>query len=331
MKKAVLRILVLSEIILSVWLGISIAGLLKTKRTPIVIPLDTRAILGTQSGTLKFFFEPSPLTTVSSELPVPWITYEYKTHINADSLNEIRDYAVEKPAGVQRIITLGDSFTYGLFVNTEDNWTERLERQLNADCGHAFEVINLGVSGYDTQYSAERFRKRGEKYHPDMVIWLFQNNDFEELSEFMMEKEKFYIADMKKTGEWDKLVKQGIPYPPGVKMTEDMNKITKTMGKTALLEMQKGFIRQLIGIFPKTLVLATFADTKDEYRTILKNFSGEYKTIRYVEIPDLKKIDGATFMPNDYHPSVLGHQIIGDAFFRAITENALVSCDNRNQ
>ena len=56
-----------------------------------------------------------------------WLPYTATYHYNTDGLNERENYAVEKPADTYRIITLGDSFTYGHFVNTTDNWTEQLE------------------------------------------------------------------------------------------------------------------------------------------------------------------------------------------------------------
>jgi hypothetical protein len=52
---------------------------------------------------------------------------------NQDGLNERYDYNTTKPDGIFRIITLGDSFTFGHFVDTKDNWTERLEDLLNED------------------------------------------------------------------------------------------------------------------------------------------------------------------------------------------------------
>ena len=58
---------------------------------------------------------------------------------------------IKKNKDTFRIITLGDSFTFGMYINTKDNWTELLEDKLNSDMGckniSMFEVINLGVGG----------------------------------------------------------------------------------------------------------------------------------------------------------------------------------------
>ena len=74
-------------------------------------------------------------------------------------------------------MTLGDSFTFGVYVNTEDNWTELLEDKLNSiknicpNTDH-FEVINLGVGGYDIEYAAKRYINRGKVYNPNIILLL---------------------------------------------------------------------------------------------------------------------------------------------------------------
>lgn len=121
---------------------------------------------------LRYFYEPKPGLDRDTEKAPLKATYT----INKDTLHETRDYAIKKANRTYRIITLGDSFTYGLYVDTKNNWTEVLETRLNRlKCGDYdnVEVINLGVHGYDTRYTVERYIKRGAKYAPDLVIWLF--------------------------------------------------------------------------------------------------------------------------------------------------------------
>ncbi len=107
-----------------------------------------------------------------------WLSDGVVYKINSDSLNERFDYDVEKKTEVFRIITLGDSFTFGLYVNTGDNWTEILEDKLNKEIKNnkisKFEVINLGMPGYDVQYIVRKYKIRGLKYNPDLILW-FEN------------------------------------------------------------------------------------------------------------------------------------------------------------
>jgi lysophospholipase L1-like esterase len=93
---------------------------------------------------------------------------DYEGASNALGYRDV-DHPVKKPAGVYRIVVLGDSVGAGLKVERyEDTFPSILERQLNA-AGVRAEVINLSVSGYNTQQEVETFRERGLRYAPDLV------------------------------------------------------------------------------------------------------------------------------------------------------------------
>lgn len=136
-------------------------------------PINSKTIQKTPSGGLKYFYEPKANTIV--ERREEWLPDVPKYTINGDSLNERFNYDIKKKERSFRIITLGDSFTFGSNVSTENNWTEILEDRLNNEklCSivKKYEVINLGVGGYDTAYEVERYKIRGQKYNPDLIIW----------------------------------------------------------------------------------------------------------------------------------------------------------------
>jgi hypothetical protein len=108
---------------------------------------------------------------------------------NQDGLNERLNYDIDRTDGVYRIITLGDSFTFGHYVDTKDNWTEILEEMLNKEnvCTklNKFEVINLGMPGFDVPYIVKRFHDLGIKYRPDMIIWFESGSGFTRNNELM--------------------------------------------------------------------------------------------------------------------------------------------------
>src|SRR3989344_740124 len=137
------------------------------------VPIKKSEVVFPESG-FKFFYEPLANATIKEE-----VSGGIKT-INSDTLNERFEYPVEKGGGVFRIITLGDSFTYGAFESTSDNYPEQLEDALNRLCKNGkFEVINLGMNGYDIDYEIERYRLRGVKYEPDLVLWYVKDDDFD--------------------------------------------------------------------------------------------------------------------------------------------------------
>jgi lysophospholipase L1-like esterase len=97
------------------------------------------------------------------------------------------DHAVEKPKGVYRIVVLGDSVGAGLKVERfEETFPPVLEKRLQEAGIHA-EVINLSVSGYNTQQEVETLREHGLPYSPDLVLVAYTLGDRERLDGGIME------------------------------------------------------------------------------------------------------------------------------------------------
>jgi lysophospholipase L1-like esterase len=99
--------------------------------------------------------------------------------INSHGLRD-REYSEAKPAGVYRIMMLGDSTTLGWGVRQEDTAAKFLERKLNANPPPGYnkvEVLNAGVGNYDTVQEVTYYETRGRAFHPDLVILVFFIND----------------------------------------------------------------------------------------------------------------------------------------------------------
>lgn len=92
--------------------------------------------------------------------------------VNADGFRD-RPVARPKPPGTKRIVVLGDSVVFGYGVPLEQSVTEQLEARL----GSGFEVLNFGVTGYNTYTETEQFLARGAAYEPDVVLLGFFTND----------------------------------------------------------------------------------------------------------------------------------------------------------
>jgi hypothetical protein len=98
--------------------------------------------------------------------------------INSAGLRD-REFAREKPAGVRRIVWLGDSTTVGWGVPLEGTAPKILERELNASRAGRFEVLNCGVGNYDTVQEVEHYLTIDRAFHPDTVILEYFINDAE--------------------------------------------------------------------------------------------------------------------------------------------------------
>lgn len=89
-----------------------------------------------------------------------------------------RETTVPKPEKVFRIACLGDSFTFGYGVDDGETWPAQLEAQLRADPGgRRVEVLNFGVSGYDTVQEVRQLQVKVMAFSPDVVLlgWYFND------------------------------------------------------------------------------------------------------------------------------------------------------------
>ncbi|MEM3127025.1 MAG: SGNH/GDSL hydrolase family protein [Candidatus Woesearchaeota archaeon] len=99
-----------------------------------------------------------------------------KFKINKDGFRgeELRENAKYK------IMTIGDSFTFGKGVEDNETYSAVLEKNLN-DLGYDTEVINTGVIGYYPDQYYLVVKKMAPVYKPNMIIiGFFGGNDIED-------------------------------------------------------------------------------------------------------------------------------------------------------
>ncbi|MBF0253897.1 MAG: SGNH/GDSL hydrolase family protein [Candidatus Omnitrophica bacterium] len=91
------------------------------------------------------------------------------------------EISLDKPAGVMRVLVLGDSVAFGDGVREEEAFPARLEGLLNAGGTSRWQVINGGVRGYNTVMEKRLFEEVGLRYQPDWVVLAYVLNDAEPL------------------------------------------------------------------------------------------------------------------------------------------------------
>lgn len=142
---------------------------------------------------------PSPLAPLHvpsyQRLDNPILRYGYRPNLAADhagydamhrglatNSRGYRDaeFRIPKPAGLYRVVAVGDSTTLGLGVPEGFNtYPKVLERTLRTRTGRRLEVLNLGVGGYDPEQAAEVLRTEGPALEPDLVLLLVSLNDLD--------------------------------------------------------------------------------------------------------------------------------------------------------
>lgn len=134
--------------------------------------------------------ETTTRVTISRRSDLPGVRHEYipgvrttadgvEVAINALGFRD-REFPPEKPDGTCRIVALGDSITFGQGVPLADTYPKQLEALLRGsqDDGHAYEVLNAGVQGYNTLQEAAVLRHRILPLQPDLLLLGFtETND----------------------------------------------------------------------------------------------------------------------------------------------------------
>ena len=317
MKSKILIILILWEAIIIIVLGTYIYLKYNNRLHFNVNPINKKRLIQRTITQLKYFYEPKPNSVIEDNNS--WLDYKPKHIINSDSLNERFDYSIQKPLDTFRIITLGDSFTYGLFVDTKNNWPEVLEDFLNKkiSCKNIkkFEVINLAMAGYDIQYSTERYEIRGKKYNPDLVLWFIKLTNFLQINERIIPKINQYIQSNPPnknapSAAWD------------TGFLESLGDI----GEDQILGLQREDLKQSRENNKTQFFLLTFSDTPSKYKDLLKQTSTNYSNTYFSDkITNVYKT-GQLHFQEDWHPNQNGHQVIAQDVFRLLTRSKIIPC-----
>jgi len=97
--------------------------------------------------------------------------FDTRVEINQHGLRD-RDYPQQRVEGMERVLVLGDSFTWGFGVEQEQIFTEVIEKSRQD-----LEVINAGVSGYSPDQELIWLREQGMRFQPDLVLLVLSGND----------------------------------------------------------------------------------------------------------------------------------------------------------
>jgi len=118
--------------------------------------------------------------------PDPLLYWRLRTKDRKVAVNSLHtrgeEFSKRKNPGVFRIVCIGDSSTYGAFINNDaDTYCKVLEKMLNSVLNQNIrcEVINAGVPGYGTFQALSYLQKIIVTWHPDLVtVYIGVNNDY---------------------------------------------------------------------------------------------------------------------------------------------------------
>ncbi len=277
------------------------------KNTVSVAAIKKESINLEKSGIFQYYYTSVPSQVIENTRP--WDnTKSYET-VNKDGLNERFDYDTTKPINTLRIVTLGDSFTWGLFVNTEDNWTEILENKLNDQptCPNAdkTEVINVGMHGFDVPYLTKRYKEVGDKYSPDVIIWFESGTGFTRY----LEKMRPYIDICENEVASGQYVEKSY-YDCWKRASKELQ---INFGLDNIRKEIDQYMNDFLVSRGNTLtIFATFENIPETDKEILQKYATKYDQVYFTgSVPNISK-DG--IFP-DNHPNQKGHALIAQNIY----------------
>lgn len=90
-------------------------------------------------------------------------------HINAHGTRG-PEFSETKPPNTVRIVSLGDSRTFGWGLTDDETYSRILQKALSRHLGRPVEVINAGVNAWSFPQMTVYFRERALRFQPDYVI-----------------------------------------------------------------------------------------------------------------------------------------------------------------
>ena len=117
-------------------------------------------------------------------------------------------HPVSRPAGVHRLLFLGDSFTIGLGIPKTKRFTDLIKDDLQP----GWTVMNMGMWGYSTDQELLVLEEKGLKYAPEVVVLcMFMDDVF--CNNLFSVNDGIYIKPRFSLGAKEELLLGNVPVP----------------------------------------------------------------------------------------------------------------------
>jgi lysophospholipase L1-like esterase len=258
------------------------------------------------------------------------------------------EYEPEKPEDTYRILALGDSTTAGNGIrDVGKTFTKILERELNASgrSHRNFQVLNMGVGGYQTMQEVETLRTKGLAYDPDLVIVTVCENDlvlhadgrvYNRLKQIAQDPEKdagpTWLGTLLKTSRLAFIIYYRLMTRLDIEEEDHWYADQVLHGRSAL-EAGLDLLAQLQrthGFAVRVLVLPTFRVPFDEYDQVGYHERVQEASKGLTGVPVVDLLEGFASLDDDHeslsddglHMSARGHQVMAELLLPVILQVA---------
>lgn len=207
---------------------------------------------------------------------------------NSKGIRGQKEYDVEKNDKV-RILTIGDSFTFGECVSDDETFSAYLD-----ESDEAIEVINMGVHGYGTDQQLIKLNKEGLQYKPDVIILGFFNGDLHRnlLSFREYAKPRFVIRD-------DRLILYKDHIKPPEVLRKELNLYVEIFYKLLVSEFKQR-------LFPEDLKSEEYQLSKRLLGQFVESGRSSQAEIVFVFLPDIKEVLEGQVKPHTLYNEICG-------------------------
>jgi len=278
-------------------------------------------------------YEPAPLTYQGHDLAF----YDYLGASNREGFRDV-DHAIAKPPGVYRIVVLGDSIAAGLHVDRyEDIFPPVLEKLLT-ERGLKSEVINLAVSGYNTQQEVEMLTEKGLRYHPDLVLLAYslssrEHIDGDILKTLLDEEREKGLAGARVGGNpilvqsaLYRFVRFRVLHPRARHVADQESEqqkyldlvsgdtVAEYFGRLRELSQKNGFA-VLVAVFPRFVRTFSYYKFGEQHRFAreLTEKNGFYLVDLLEPLARCRETSTTPIELDNFHPSAYGHRCAAEA------------------
>ncbi len=258
------------------------------------------------------------------------------------------ELAMPKPEGLIRILSLGESSTWGHGVEASSTYSEQLQELLNADGGPPrYEVVNAGVGAWTTWQSSVFLEELGGQLEPDWVLIYHERND--SLPQGVRDENNF-LVQVRHTDRQLYLLRRpfrgllGLAYRSQLYLglRQLLRRLPSDLPEaSARPDLQR--IGQRVPLQDRRLALERIHDTCQEHgirlvviqpvyhgraepSPLLRSFAQRH-ALTYVDLPTLRWVSGLDdeqLFQDPVHPTVQGHRFIAEAIRWTLQEEGMI-------
>jgi hypothetical protein len=255
---------------------------------------------------------------------------EYGGRLITNSLGMAdQEYSIDRPAGIRRIVLIGDSIARGMGATHGKNFEALLELELNRfhrESGvDGYEILNLAVGGYRITQMLYVLDILAPRFSPQVYIVAFSNVSIfrkwgDHIGQLVHDgidlhypwlKELVRRADLRPDDDPITLDAKLAPY-----RLETLNNVLDNMAKSAR--------KQGAGL------IVILVPSVGDYTSILQSFEGIEELILRLDIPVINLLDTFAGLENlepyrvstyNQHPTEAGHRLIFYKLFERLKAN----------